>query len=449
MKSKFVSFALIFMLCFTIFLGCKDNEKKANINQTEENGKVLNICVWNDEFRNIFEKYLVKKGLIPNDVTVNWYKEFSFNGLYQRKIDEYLISQDRVPINSKIDLFIVESDFARKYLYSGFLLDVKKDIGLTDKQLANQYKYTKDIMTDENGSLKGVSWQACPGGFIYRRSIAKDVLGTDEPELVQKYLSNWELFDKTAQLAKEKGYFMLSGFDDSVRVFTDASESPFVVNNKIQIDDAIKSWIKQSKLYTEKGYNNRTFLWSEESKKGASKDGKVFGYFGPSWFIDFILLPYSLDDKNGEQKIGNGSYGDWAFCEGPQSFSWGGSWICAVRGSDNIKLIKDIMYHLTCDKDIMMQIAKDKFEFTNNVLAMEELAKSDYKNEFLGNQNNIPMLISAAKKIKKENLTPYDQGLTEKLYKSFSGYFEGEIDKETAWENFYKSVKEVYPSLDR
>ena len=47
------------------------------------------------------------------------------------------------------------------------------------------YKYTKDIMTDSNGVLKGVSWQACPGGLIYSRSIAKDVLGTDDPAKVQ------------------------------------------------------------------------------------------------------------------------------------------------------------------------------------------------------------------------------------------------------------------------
>lgn len=33
------------------------------------------------------------------------------------------------------------------------------DLGITDADLANQYQYTKDIVTDSNGVLKGVSWQ--------------------------------------------------------------------------------------------------------------------------------------------------------------------------------------------------------------------------------------------------------------------------------------------------
>ena len=92
---------------------------------------------------------------------------------------------------------------------------------MTSADVANQYKYTKDIMTDSKGVLKGVSWQACPGGFIYRRSIAKAVLGTDDPAKVQEALSSWDKFDAVAAQAKAKGYFMLSGFDDAFRVFSD------------------------------------------------------------------------------------------------------------------------------------------------------------------------------------------------------------------------------------
>ena len=50
--------------------------------------------------------------------------------------------------------------------------DAVKDLGITDADLANQYQYTKDVVTDSNGNLKGVSWQGCPGVLIYNREAA-------------------------------------------------------------------------------------------------------------------------------------------------------------------------------------------------------------------------------------------------------------------------------------
>lgn len=91
-------------------------------------------------------------------------------------------------------------------------------------------------------------------------------------------------------------------------------------NSQPVIDPQIKKWVEQTKRYTELGYNNRAGLWSPESIKNMTKTGKVFGYFGPAWVIDFVLTPNSLEDPKGEKKLGNGSYGDWAFCKGPQPY---------------------------------------------------------------------------------------------------------------------------------
>ena len=35
------------------------------------------------------------------------------------------------------------------------------------------------------------------------------------------------------------------------------------------------------------------------------------------------------------------------------------TWICAAAGTDNIPTIKDVMYSLTCDADIMTKITED------------------------------------------------------------------------------------------
>lgn len=51
-----------------------------------------------------------------------------------------------------------------KYVDTDYTLDVVNDLGVSKDALANQYKYTQDIVTNSKGALKGASWQACPAG---------------------------------------------------------------------------------------------------------------------------------------------------------------------------------------------------------------------------------------------------------------------------------------------
>ena len=404
--------------------------------KAKEEGKVLNIYVWNDEFKSRFNDYYASK--LPADVTVNFIQTANQDNAYQNKLDEVLMNQSKAKADDKVDIFLVEADYALKYVDTPYTLDVKKDIGLTDADLANQFKYTKDIMTDSKGVLKGVSWQACPAGFAYRRSYAKQVLGTDDPAEVQKLLSDWNKFDAVAAKMKAAGYFMVSGYDDAFRVFSDNVTTKWVNGNKITIDPMIKRWIEQTKEYTDKGYNNKTSLWDGEWSKGMMADGNVFGYFGPAWFIDFCM-PH--DEGS--------AFGDWAFCKGPQGYSWGGTWICGAAGSDNISIIKDMMLTLTCDKATMVRIAKEAGDFTNNEPAMKEVAASDYKNDFLGGQNHMAFFIDSAASIDKSFISAYDQGMNEKIQGAMKDYFNGQVTEEEAWDNFYTSVLELYPNLSK
>ena len=162
-------------------------------------GKTLNIWCWNDEFQSRFNDYYPEVAEIAADKStttlkdgtiVKWTINPNDNNNYQNKLDEGLLNQESAADDDKIDIFLVEADYALKYVDSDYTLDVKADIGLTDADLAQQYQYTKDIVSVD-GSQRGTTWQATPGLFAYRRSIAKDVLGTDDPTEVQSYLSDW------------------------------------------------------------------------------------------------------------------------------------------------------------------------------------------------------------------------------------------------------------------
>ena len=124
---------------------------------------------------------------------------------------------------------------------------------------------------------------------------------------------------------------MLSGYDDAYRVFSNNVSAPWVdSNNKIVIDDNIMKWVDQTKLFTEKGYNNKSSLWDNVWAADQGPKGKVFGFFYSTWGINFTLLGNSLATpvkEGGKEEVGNGIYGDYAVCQGPQSYYWGGTWI--------------------------------------------------------------------------------------------------------------------------
>ena len=108
-----------------------------------------------------------------------------------------------------------------------------------------------------------------------------------------------------------------------------------------------------------------------------------------------------------------------------------------------------MMLRLTCDQETMKQITLDTQDYTNNQAAMEEIANSDYSSDFLGGQNHIALFSEAAKKIDMSNISDYDQGCNECIQNAFHEYFEGNVTREEALDNFYTAVMERYPELSR
>ncbi len=466
-KSKMFRLFLA-VACVATLGSCGSNSSSS----LTDGGKVLNIHCWNTEFEGRFQHYC--KDMLTNTVkkdsdgieyaepdsngnftmkdgtTVKFVITANQDNAYQNALDNALLGQSQAAADDKVDMFLCEADYALKYVNSTSSVDVH-ETGITDADLANQYQYTKDIVTDTTGAIKGTTWQACPGLFAYRRDIAKSVLGSDDPDTVQSKLSDWTKFNNVAKSMKDAGKYMLSGYDDAYRVFSNNVSSPLVNDKKeIVIDQQLKDWIKNTKDYTDKGYNHGTTLWDDTWNADQGPSGNVFGFFYSTWGINFTLAQNALADKKAPAKEGNGLFGKWAVCQGPASYYWGGSWICAAAGSDNKSQIHDIMYRMTCDKATMKNITLDTLDYTNNKEAMNEIANdSTYGSAFLGGQNHIKLFAAAADKISMKNISKYDQGINENLQTAMKDYFTGTVTEDAAWDNFYTLVGKVYPALKK
>jgi hypothetical protein len=429
----------------------KEDESKPEL---KNDGKVLHIYAWNEEFKGFFEKYYQglewedadgnkqKFDKAPGletlkDVTVKWTINPSEGGVYQQKLDAALKGQADAAADDKVDFFLAEADYILKYTDSDYTMDIA-DLGVTTAD--TQYTYTVQAASDAKGKVKGVSFQCCPSALIYRRSIAKEVLGTDDPAEVQKKLGTWEDFDKVAATAKEKGYYMTASYVETFRTFSNNVSSAWVVNGELNIDEALDKWTTQAKDYLDKEYTIADGVWGDLKNAQMFKEGKTMCFFGPAWYYNFCMTNAQDPEK--------GCNGDWAVTTGPQAHFWGGTWLLAATGTDNANLVADVMKAFTVNEDVCSALIENEAQFTNNSKVNEKYATDPkFGNAFLGGQNDVALYVELAKGIKFEHKTIYDQLLSEKYPEYMLDYFQNKCDKDTALKNFYGYVNDTYAGI--
>ena len=417
-----------------------------------EEGKVINIYTWNNEFRERVELIYPEVEKTSEDGTVttlkdgteiHWIVNPNQDGVYQQKLDEALLKQADAPADEKVDIFLSETDYVNKYTDAD--ADVAMpltDLGIDpDADLADQYEFTKTTASDVNGVQRGSTWQCCPGLLVYRRDIAKDVFGTDDPEAVAEKTKDWDTLKVTAEELKAKGYYTFASYADTFRLYGNNIAQSWVApgETSIKVDPMIMSWIADSKEWLDAGYLNETVKgqWNDDWNKAMGSQSKVFAFLFPAWGIDFTLKP----NWDGES-------GAWAVTTPPQEYNWGGSYIHACTGTDNPEHVKDIILAMTADKDNLLKISKEKADFTNTKSGMQEAASDNsFASEFLGGQNPFTYFAPVAENIKIAPLSAYDQGCVELIQNSFSDYYQDKVDYDKAKANFETAIRERYPDV--
>ena len=442
MKRKFVSV----ILTAAVVAGTLSAATVVSADSGE--GKVINIYSWNDEFRQRLEAVYPEVESTSKDGTVttlkdgteiHWVINPNQDGVYQQKLDEALMNQADAADDDKVDIFLSETDYVNKYTDKDADVAIPlKDLGIDpDKDLADQYDFTKTTASDTDGVQRGSTWQCCPGTLVYRRDIAKDVFGTDDPEAVGEKLKDWD----TTKALKAKGYYTFASYADTFRLYGNSIENSWVEpgSTTIKVDQKIMDWISDSKEWLDAGYLNKTVKgqWNDDWNKAMSSDSKVFAFLFPAWGIDFTLKP----NWDGED-------GAWAVTNPPQEYNWGGSYIHVATGTDNTEHAKDIILALTGNKDNLLKISQDYADFTNTKSGMQEAASDDaFASDFLGGQNPFEYFAPVAENIKIAPLSPYDQGCVELIQNAFSDYFQGNVEFDKAKSNFETAIMERYPEI--
>jgi hypothetical protein len=333
--------------------------------------------------------YYSQEREVPYEFFIEYKEEGSNN--FDDELFEDSLGEETESFDQNVDLLILEPDYAYDLINSDYIMPLS-ELGLTELELADQFPFTVSLTSDENGVQKGLMYRLNPEVLVYRKSIAKEVLGTDDPALVAEYVKDRESFEATAEKMKQKGYKMLTSTTDELLMFTQYDSTPIALeNDACVIPESWKNWAEHTKNYVDKGYVVNNARYSDEWL-AIYESNEFFAEVHGQLYAESMMESYS--------EIAD----DFAVCPGPvgsyDDFNFFGTnyIICATKFTDDPKICADIMRALAVDKENLKSMALNENILTNTVTQMTELTEGSYDGE-AGGYNPFYAYTEAAKKI--------------------------------------------------
>jgi len=378
-----------------------------------------------DKFNKVYPNITVELVSIPND-----------NSAYTTKISSTMSAGVGVP-----DIFLSEAAYVKKFTNLDFYEDLTKAPYEAEKLTGKMVPYTIDLgRNEEDKSIRALTWQATPGGFFYKRSIAKQYLGTDNPEDVQKMMTTTEDFIKLGQTLKEKSagkVKLLSGYNELVNVAIGSRTEGWVKDDKLVIDQKMLDYVDQATTIRKEGLDAKFNQWTP-AWTGSMSDKTTFGYMLPTWGLPFVL---GINAPKLE--------GDYAFIKAPTPYYWGGTWLGIASKSTQKENAWQFVKYITSDADFMSAQAKDKGDFMNNTDVQAALSTSaDGNNKYLKGQNVYKTYTELVKGVNGKLFTQYDDTINNIWNKQVDLLITGKIaSKDAMIKAFKTAVVSAYPDI--
>ena len=453
LTALFLALAMALSLAACSNTGDKNSDNPSNAAQSgsnngQQDGKQDDIVLWtlSNDLKQFAERYETETG---NHVDVVVFDSADF----QTKIMQTLGGK-----NKDVDVFVGEPQMLPNFYEAGFCADLSALDSQVKERLVG---YTYEAGCDEDGVLRAVSYQACPGSVIYRRDLAKEVFGTDDPDEIGKLFASFSAIEDTAAKLKEKGYSIF-GDTGALRWFSNSS-NPWVKNGEIIVDqDRLDYFDCAVSLYQ----NNQVAFateWSapwyasmagplpvlhdgddvwgmdkdqlmNEAAGGGDGTTQVFSYVMPSWGALIVR-------DNAE-----GNKGQFGVCSGVCSFFGGGTFLTINEFSEHKEAAQAFIEYCTLNDDTAQWWLKESNgDVVNNKAVLE--ANKDFENESFGNQKTYAFYAKEMENIDYSLITGYDDACKDAFGKAIISVQQGKQSKEDALKEFYATVTTQYPEL--
>ena len=327
------------------------------------------------------------------------------------------------------DLFVLEADWILDYIDNDEFTAPITDLGFASTDFDGNYKYTVAIGTNKAGKLKGVSWQATPGAYLYNTELAKKFLGVETPEQMQDKVKDWATFEATAAELKEKSggkTALADTLGGMWQVYQYNRSNPWVKDDKLAIDDFYKNYAETAKKFWDNGYVTQESQWDNGWYTIGQTDGTkngTLGYFFCTWCLgkDGML-------SKAEGGEGGATYGKYDIVAGPSDWAWGGSWLGLSPKCNNGTSAYEFVKFFTVDPAGMKAYALQQGEFVNSPSVMKGIVdEKSNKNALIGGKDQFAVLFESASKIDMEGkITKYDASIKASFNDAVTKYCKGD-----------------------
>ena len=438
--------ALVGIMITSAFTGCgakkpetaTKEESKPVVAEVQKDAKdykgTLNVWSFTDELKtsNMIEKF---NKVYPN-IEIKLTVVPMENNAYSTKLASVLSNGVGAP-----DVYLSEVSFVKRFANMDYYEDLSKAPYNAEELSKDMVEYTVELgRNDKDKSIRALTWQATPGGIFYKRSIAKQYLGTDDPDKISDMMKTMDDLISLGKTLKEKSagkVKLFPGYSELSNIARGSRTEPWVKDNVLTIDAKMMEYLDQAKTIRTEGLDAKFDQWSP-AWTGAMVKNEVFGFALPTWGLNYVIATNAPTTK-----------GDWGLAKAPTPYYWGGTWLGMYNKSKNKDLAWEFVKYIGANEDFLKSHAVDKADFVNNQNVIKELAASDLgKAEFLGGQNAYKTYSEMLPNITGKLVTLYDETIQNKWDDAMRLYISGAKTKEQFLEQFKKDVKTAFPDLE-
>lgn len=429
--------ALIAAATVLSLAGCKEN---GGANSGESGGgsgsgdDVLTILAWsgNTDVQPMIDYFCEQTGVSADKI--KW-AQIGAKGEEAR--DQYTTYLDGT---QDADIIFCDAEWAPKYSNSDYTVALS-NIGIEQSAYTDAYAYTLTLGTSDDGVFKGATWQATPGGYLYRADKAEELLGVTTPDEMQALVSDWDKFEETAAKLAEQGVAICATEGGLWQVKQCEKSSPWVVDGKLVVDSDATDFIAMAKDYADKGYITSVTQWSDDWYPTVTT-GLALGDFAPTWGL-------TNGDGTIASNFAGGETGVLGLCEGPASWYWGGTFMMVTNKCNSNDLAKQWIEFFTVNADSMKGYSEKTGDFMNNKAVMQELSAAGLTNDiYKDGIHQFNVLYKAADGVNL-TATKYDSDIKGAFNEAVQNYAlkGGTSSVDEAVEEFKNNVAKIYADL--
>ena len=397
-------------------------------------------------------------------VTVEYQFVAMTDGAYQEWLMNLLALGGDIP-----DVVFLEAEFIRQFVETPFLRDLSHLVPVAEE--ANVFQFTLDAGYYQ-GEHRAFSWQATPGVFYFRRSMALEYFGTDDPEELQAHFVDLETTLESARTIRDASggsSFLISNPNSFFRGFGANRQDPWVVDNALVIDPLMMEFIDFARVLEDEGLHAEIGQWTPEwnssmndlHRDAAGNEVRVFGYLLPTWGLTHVIMPSAPD-----------TFGDWGIIESPLPYQWGGTWAAVTRDANNPELAEEFMrfvldednqerwamggftheYLSAIDAGLAPEIYQGSGDFISSQNVINRISDQfagTTAYDFLGGQNPYETFGRLAPNVTLRLMQGTDAAIGDRWQDAVGAYIEGELASvDELLTSFRQSLSIVLPELD-